>query len=267
MPYVSSIDNENIYYEILGNGDISLVFVGGWLAPTGKETWKYQLDFASKYKIVLVDLSGYGKSSNGRKNHTMNLYGHDIKAVVEKLNLNAVILIGISMGGAVILEAEVLISTRTIGLIPIDSLFPESHYERRNEEEIANIMKPYEDDFGSASKNLLYSLISDKFNPKDVEDWENAIEQMDKDAMNSALRELVKWDFRDILLTIKKPIKCIVSQKTLPQENQRKRYTKIFDTVFINDVGHLMNLEDPEKFNSALNRRIEEFASVMQVRF
>ena len=27
MPFVSSIDNENIYYEVLGNSDISLVFV------------------------------------------------------------------------------------------------------------------------------------------------------------------------------------------------------------------------------------------------
>ena len=79
MPFVSSIDNENIYYEVLGNSDVSLVFVGGWFAPTGRETWKYQLDFASKYRIVLIDLSGYGKSSNGRKNHTRDLYGYDIK--------------------------------------------------------------------------------------------------------------------------------------------------------------------------------------------
>ncbi len=258
MPYVSSIDNENIYYEVLGNGDISLIFVGGWLAPTGKETWKYQLGFSSKYKIVLIDLSGYGKSSNGRKSHTMDLYGNDIKAVVEKLNLHSAILIGASMGGAAILEAELLISTRTIGLIPIDSLFPESYYEKRNKDEIHDIMNPYEDNFVNASKSLLRSLLSDKFDPKDVEDWENAIENMDKDAMNSAMYELCRWDFRDVLPKIKKPIRCIVSWRTLPQENQRDKYATVFDAVFIKEVGHLMNLEDPEKFNIVLNRRIKE---------
>ena len=258
MPFVSSIDNENIYYEVLGTGDISLVFVGGWLAPTGSETWKYQLDFVSKYKIILIDLSGYGKSSNGRRNHTMNLYGHDVKAVVEKLNLNTIILIGISMGGAVILEAEVLISKRTIGLIPIDSLFPESYYERRNEKESNNIMKPYEDDFVGASKNLLNSLISDKFNPKDVEDWENTIEHMDKDTMNSAMYGLCRWDFKDVLPKINKPIKCIVSCRTLSQKAQRAKYEEVFDTIFIKEVGHLMNFEDPERFNIFLKKRIEE---------
>ncbi len=93
MPLVSSIDNENIYYEVLGDGDISLILVGGWLALTGREIWKFHLKFASKYTLVLIDLSGYGKSNNGRKRHTMQLYGHDIKAVVEKLNLNSIILI------------------------------------------------------------------------------------------------------------------------------------------------------------------------------
>ncbi|MFX0183058.1 MAG: hypothetical protein ACFE95_08260 [Candidatus Hodarchaeota archaeon] len=32
----------------------------------------------------------------------------------------------------------------------------------------------------------------------------------------------------------------------------------IFQRVFVKDIGHLMNLEDPEKFNFVLNKRIEE---------
>ena len=59
MPFVSSIDNENIYYEVLGNGDIPLVFVGGWAAPNARIIWKYQLEFASEYTLVLIDLSGW----------------------------------------------------------------------------------------------------------------------------------------------------------------------------------------------------------------
>ena len=89
-----------------------------------------------------------------------------------------------------------------------------------NEEVSNNIMKPYEDDFVGASKTLLNSLISDKFNSKDVEDWENAIEHMDKDAMNSAMYGLCNWDFKDILPRINKPIKCIVSWRTLSQKTQ-----------------------------------------------
>ena len=78
MPFVSSIENENIYYEVLGDSDILLVFIGGWAVPTGRELWKFQLEFAYEYKLVLIDLSGNVKSDNGRKTHTMQLYVQDV---------------------------------------------------------------------------------------------------------------------------------------------------------------------------------------------
>lgn len=258
MPFISSIDNEKIYYEVLGYGDISLVFIGGWLAPTGRELWKYQIKFASEYKIILIDLSGYGKSDMGRKIHTMQLYGQDVKAVIEDLDLKDNILIGFSMGGAVILEAEKLIPERTIGLIPIDALRLDSMYTSNDEEKINIFMKPFEENFIEEAINLMKSLISDKFDPQDVMVLEKAIHTMDENSMNSALRELYKWDFRDILPEIEKPIKCIGAGRTLPSKEQRDLYSKIFDTVFIEGIGHVMFLEDPERFNVVLDKRIRE---------
>lgn len=239
MPYASSIDNEKIYYEVLGDGDISLVFIGGLGVPTGRDFWTYQLEFASKYKLILIDLSGYRKSDNGRKIHTMQLYGQDVKAVVEELDLKDVILIGLSMGGAVILEAEKLIPERTIGLIPIDSLFIDSpsFYTSHDEEQTEIFWKPYEED---------------------LENYENDILTFDKRVVKSGSRELYKWDFRDILPEIEKPIKCKVAGRTLPTKEQQDRYAKIFDAVFIEDVGHLMIFEDPQRFNLVLDERIKE---------
>jgi pimeloyl-ACP methyl ester carboxylesterase len=71
MPYISSSDNTQIYYDVLGEKPIVLVFVGGLGAPTGKVGWKYQLSFSSKYKIVLIDLAGHGKSQTNRENYTL----------------------------------------------------------------------------------------------------------------------------------------------------------------------------------------------------
>ncbi|MFX1285149.1 MAG: alpha/beta fold hydrolase [Promethearchaeota archaeon] len=202
MPYASSIDNEKIYYEVLGDGDISLVFIGGLGVPTGRDFWTNQLEFASKYKLILIDLAGYGKLDNGRKIHTMQLYGQDVKAVVEELDLKDVILIGISMGGVVILEAEKLIPERTIGLIPIDSLLLDSpsFYTSHDEEQTEIFWKSYEEDLNN---------------------YENDILPFDKRVVKSGSRELYKWDFRDILPEIEKPIKCIIAERTLPTKQQQ----------------------------------------------
>jgi hypothetical protein len=41
MPYISSSDGIQIYYEVLGEGDIVLLFVGGLGALTGTMNWKF----------------------------------------------------------------------------------------------------------------------------------------------------------------------------------------------------------------------------------
>ena len=92
----------------------------------------------------------------------MHLYGQDVKAVIENLDLTSVILVGYSMGGAVILEAEKLISDRTIGLIAIDSLISGGLYEGMDEISAKKLMQPYEDDFMQAVEDLFSRFMSDK---------------------------------------------------------------------------------------------------------
>lgn len=258
MPIITSVDGEQIFYEIVGDSDISLIPIGGWGTPTGREMWKYQLPFASSYKLVLIDLTGYGRSSKNRKNFTMQSWGYDIKSVVEKLDLNNIILIGQSMGGPIILEAEKLISSRTLGLILVDSLFPNSFYNQVDEEIIKQKLKPFEENFLESWTNLVNSLITDKINPVDVKMFEKTSHQLDQHTIISSQREFLRWEMNDILPEINKPIKCIVAGKTLPEDEEREAYNKLFDTHYIEDSGHIMMFEDPDKFNEILENRIHE---------
>jgi pimeloyl-ACP methyl ester carboxylesterase len=193
----------------------------------------------------------------------MELFGEDVKAVVEHLDLTNIILIGPSMGGAVILEAERLISERTLGLIPVDALFPissfpNSGFEKLDDEQIREIAKPYQEDFVAAFTALFESMLSEKWTPEAIKLFGDSIPQLDERSMISALRELCKWDFFELLPEIKKPIKPIVAGRTLPEKTMREEYNRIFDAVYLEDIGHIMNLEDPEGFNAILEERIKE---------
>ena len=262
MSFVSSIDDVEIYYEVLGEGDISLVFIGGWAAPTAKKVWKHQLSFSSKYKLVLLDLAGHGKSGKNRETYTMELFAQDVRSVVENLDLSNIILIGHSMGGPVILETEKLISERTIGLIAIDSLFLNfgDSYIGKENHIIKEIVKPLEEDFTATVTAIFKSFLSDKFDPQDVEEIERTPLSLDRRSMISAFVELQRWDLHKVLPQITKPLRCIIAGKSLSKE-YRADYDRIFDAAYLEDIGHLLFIEDPTRFNGLLDDRITELLS------
>jgi hypothetical protein len=163
------------------------------------------------------------------------------------------------MGGDVILEAELLLLDRTIGLIPVDSLFPgsESPYIKQNEEKIKEITKPIKENFETSFRDFFDSLVSDKFDPKDEVNVETYIQSLDQRSLISARTELLKWDLNDVLPRIKKPIKCMIAGLTLNHQF-REEYDNFFDAVYLEGLKHMLHKEDPESFNLILEQRINE---------
>ncbi|MDD5747156.1 MAG: alpha/beta hydrolase, partial [Candidatus Omnitrophica bacterium] len=108
------------YYEHGQKGPV-LVFVHGWSCDASY--WKEQVEyFKHKYHMVLTDLAGHGRSGSERENYTIEAYGQDVKAVVESIGAEKVILIGHSMGALVIAHAARLMPEKVIGLIAVDDL-------------------------------------------------------------------------------------------------------------------------------------------------
>ena len=77
--------------------------------------------FASKHRVVALDLAGHGQSGGGRKDWTMAAFGEDVVSVVEALGLKRVVLIGHSLGGPAVLEAARRMPGRLAGLVLVDS--------------------------------------------------------------------------------------------------------------------------------------------------
>jgi pimeloyl-ACP methyl ester carboxylesterase len=118
--FVTSPDSIRIAYEMHGAGEPALIFVHSWSCD--RSYWKGQLEtFSKNFKVVAIDLAGHGESGLGRKGWTIESFGADVSAVVEKLGLKRVILIGHSMGGDVIAEAARQLPGRVAGLIMIDT--------------------------------------------------------------------------------------------------------------------------------------------------
>ncbi len=92
---------KNLYYEVQGEGEPTLLFVHGWMASS--DVWRKQAPYFSRNnRVVTFDLTGYGQSAKpDGLAYTPDLWLDDLDALIEHLNLDKPILIGWSMGGAI----------------------------------------------------------------------------------------------------------------------------------------------------------------------
>lgn len=117
------IDNQgvNIDYTDSKIGDTTLLFIHGW--GINKTYWINQVaHFEKKFRVITVDLPGFGNSGKNRKTWTVEDYTRDIHAVLTKLNLKNTILIGHSMSGSIIVETAIKHPSLVIGLVGVDNL-------------------------------------------------------------------------------------------------------------------------------------------------
>jgi pimeloyl-ACP methyl ester carboxylesterase len=77
--------------------------------------WPPQIRRLHDQRIFAVDLPGHGKSE-GVGYHRINEYAEDIYTLIQSLKLNAVVLVGHSLGSAVALQMAVRFPKKLIGL-------------------------------------------------------------------------------------------------------------------------------------------------------
>src|SRR4051812_30350528 len=94
---VLSSDGVRIAYESAGRGDTALVFVHGWACD--RTYWAAQMpEFSKTYRVVAIDLAGYGESGRNRTDVSFQAFGQDVAAVIDALKLRNVIVVGHSAG-------------------------------------------------------------------------------------------------------------------------------------------------------------------------
>ena len=252
---VLSFDDEPIVYVKTGDGEITLVFVHCWSCD--KSYWSGELKyFGQKYKVIAIDLAGHGESGLGRVEWTIENYGKDVKAVIDKEKLDKVILIGHSMGGPVALAAAQLLGNRVKALIAIDTF--QDIEEVLTQEQIDGFYKMFEEDFTGTTKEFVKGLFAENADSNLVK---RIAEEMSSAPPNIALasfRSLFKFNEAENFDKINIPVRFINSDKFPTNIEAAKRHIKDFDLKIIKGVGHFPMLEKPDEFNSALNKTIEE---------
>lgn len=256
----TSADGIPIHYKLYGRGEISLVFVHDWCI--NMKYWDQQIpSFGVNFKLATLDLAGHGQSSGGRANYTMQAFGQDVAAVVEKLDLQNVVLIGHGMGGPVILEAAKLLPERVLGLVGENS-FTDLYMKGMDEGQIALSMEPWRKNFQEQTREFVRLHW---FSPKsDHGMMSEIIRDMIKTPQEvalSALEELQRYDGTESLNQVRLDVRCIQTTHENVTWDVTQSNAKSIWVEYLKGLGHFIMLEDPQAFNRLLAGFINEFAT------
>jgi len=251
----ASVDGERIAWEMRGAGDTAIVFVHGWSCD--RSYFRHQLEsFANRYTVVSLDLAGHGESTQGRENSTIALFGADVAAVVRKLDLKRVVLVGHSMGGDVVVEAARLLKGRVVGLIWVDDykdLGPPSP-----DADIEAFAAQFRADFPGMTNKVVRSLFRADADPALVDriasDMASAPPQVGASSIESSFK--YAKEIPGALAELKLPVIAINADNGPTDVASLAKHG--VKAVVMPGVGHFLMLEDPKRFDVLLASAIEE---------
>jgi pimeloyl-ACP methyl ester carboxylesterase len=250
-----SADGIKIAYSVEGKGSPALVFVHGWCFD--QSYWKNQVpELAKSFTVVTVDLAGHGASGLGRKEWTVEAFGGDVAAVVEKLGSERVVLIGHSMGGSAIIEAAKLVPDRIAALVGVDTY---QDLEREiPEAALEQFLAAFKADFAGTSRGFVKQMFPAGADSVLVASVTAKVLAAPQDVAVSVLGSVLRYKAPAALAGLKIPVYAVNGDLYPTNVEAAKRQTNSFEVRIVPGCGHFPMLEKPAEFNKLLAETIEE---------
>ncbi len=249
-------DGVHVQYRVYGKGETALVFIHGWSCDSNY--WREQVAaFSPKYTLVMVDLAGHGGTDSNRSDWSIARFGGDVAAALSTIPNKQIILVGHSMGGPVALEAARALKGRVIGIIGVDT-FKSIGAPAPSKAQVDALIKPFEADFIGQTRALVTEHLFVKgAHPQLAEKIAYDMSLSPPRVGVASLRALLEYDFTAPLKDLSVPIVAINSDLGEPVNEARiRKVLPKFRAVTLAGDGHFLMMEDPQRFNPALEAEV-----------
>lgn len=253
--YAVSGDGTQIAYVVQGEGNTAIVFVHAWCC--NKSFWDRQIShFSKNYKVVSIDMAGHGESDLGRKDYTIEAFAEDVKAVIEKLDLKNVVLVGNSMGGAIILQTAALIPEKIKLLVGADTC--RNLEEEGNEQQAEAFLAPLKTDFKNGAVRIAKSLFPETSGARMIKYVAKTMSSADPEMGISVMQNVFRFNGKSLKEKVTCPLKTINSDFWPTEVEINRKYFPSFETKLMKGYGHFIQMENPELFNTLLEEYLSE---------
>lgn len=155
------INGVDLYYQVKGNG-IPIIFVHPPLLTS--INFKYQIEgLSNKFKTIVFDIRGHGNSAFSDEPLTYPLISHDIKQILDHLNIDKALICGYSAGGSIVLDFLLTYPERALGGILICAMSEVNNWVLKSEISLAVFLSKTK-----AMKPLAVSICQGNSNSKET---------------------------------------------------------------------------------------------------
>lgn len=249
--YVKSTDGVSIHHTKTSvASDVTLLFIHCW--GCNSSYWELQVEnFAKTHQVITLDLAGHGLSGANRDEFTIEMFADDIVAVVNKLGLSNVILVGHSLGAATAIEATLKLPKQILGIVAVDTF--ETSYQWPNKSEINNVMIPFRKNFYKSTYPMIKSRFAPHTDKSLIYSIAKDIALAPPDIGISSLENFYQWMATDYSTSRSKLSIPLIHINSL---QAKKPIDSSEHVLYVKYVGHYIPQESPKKFNEALDQAL-----------
>lgn len=254
-------------YERAGSGPF-LIFLHG--IGGNRLNWRDQLKvFSNHFTTVAWDARGYGDSDDPKIPLEFSQFAEDLGNLMDHLGADKAHLVGLSMGGMIVQDFYGRHPDRviTLTLVNTSSGF---HVLSKPEqlEFLDKRLKPLE--AGLTPKQIAPPmadvLLAAEATAEARQKILQSLEALRSEPYKMTLRAILTTDFRSVLPKIKVPTLVIVGNedRVLPPRESEALAQAVPNAhlEILQGVGHLSNIEAPEKFNTLLRNFLAQHSFI-----
>lgn len=230
-----------------------IAFVPGWLMPA--EVWREQLlVLGEKYCVAALDPRGQGESEIAADGYTIERRATDIREFVARYP--RVVLVGWSLGALEALEYIARYGHAALaGLVLVDSSVGEDPEPPPG----SGFRDSLQNDRPKAIADFMQGILGATRDESEIAAMTAAALRMPlEDSLSLFPSALPRAHWRSITHGFPKPLLYIVSTQFAAQAKNLQENRPATDIAILNDAGHALFADEPDKFNALLARFVRE---------
>lgn len=261
-----------IAYIDEGAGDETIILVHGLASNAG--FWRYNVEeLAKNYRVIAIDLPGYGKSDKGDYAYGMSFYADQVANFISEMELENVVYVGHSMGGQIGITLSIN-HPESIDKLILAAPAGIEKFDPGEGEWLGNALNTK--GIRAATEPMVRANLSINFY-RWSDEWEWMVEErvrMAKDqpemrefayTVLASINAMLDEPTTDLLPEVKHETLIVYGEQDgmIPNRYLNPGFTnEVFEKgadaipnstlVGIEKTGHMLQIESPEKFNKAI---------------
>ena len=262
MPY-AYLEGLRLYFEEYGEGT-PVVFLHGFTLDH-RMWWQQAEYFDQWYRVLLLDAKGHGLSASPETGYSRDDRVEDLKRFLDHMKVDKFHLVGLSMGGSTAIGFALKYPERLLSMTLVSSGAAGYSVGKK-----INKLDELARDHGVAAAKKKWKEWSLAWYKDGKEDFRHLMEQMIDDHEGAIWRDPMRGKYPktvdlDNVQKIKVPTKIIAGQfDKVWVKLAEALHEKIAGSSLsvYEGVGHMVNLEAPERFNEEVKAFLESVGSV-----